>query len=1002
MIEEDVQLIHRILSGDDEAFTALVRKHQKSVHALAWRRVGDFHFAEEITQDTFLQVYEKLSTLKDRRQFAGWLYVITNRRCSNWLRKNKSAQSLETTTMEDLEKSAYARYVAEQREAESAERRHKLVKTLLAKLPESERTVVTLYYLGEMTTSEIGRFLGVSVNTITSRLHRARKRLQGEEELLIQEMLGSVQLSANLPERIAQKVSDIKPAAPPTGKPVLPWVALGTAMVLIVMLLGTSDRYYTRFQKPYSFEAASEPTIEIIEARVVLETDAKSALRNQVGRARTTDKISGTGLQGSQTASTSAAPVHPEDTEPWMPDPALRAAIREALALPAVVPLTQEKMLQLDRLNAGGKGITDIKGLEFAQNLVYLHLGDEGNYVTDLSPLTTVTSLMYLNVGGNQVADLRPLANLTNLTGLSLWYNQVTDISPLRSLTALTYLNLADNYVSDLSPLANLINLEELDLFDNDIVNIVPLTYMRNLKRLILTDNHIKDFSPISGLMDLQSLWIKGNPIKNLRPLSKLNLTYLKYDAIANPTAQTDSAEAWIPDAALRAVIRGELGLLPGVHLTKEQMLRLDYLYAHDKGISDITGLEFATNLREFHLSKNPITDLRPLSNLTSLESLHIWKLSPSTPNLDIRPLANLSNLEMLSLESNRISNISPLANLIKIRRLHLRHNQIADVRPLARLTQLWELAIEGNPITDVAPLSELNIRELDISNNPLIDLRSLANLSSLEGLFLEKSQITDIRPLSRLKKLRILDIRYNDIEDIRPLSGLTTLQTLLIQGNPITDFTLLSELDLTDLKYDAVSEPTAYSEPAAAWMPDVVLRTIVRGDLGLLPGMSLTKEKMLQLQVLEASEKGISDISGLEFATNLRELDLSRNSITDLRPLANLTSLGSLNISNISPNTPNLDLSPLENLINLESLYLENSRVSDVRPLARLKRLYTLDIRYNAIKNIDPLSKLIALRRLLIQGNLIEDFSPLSGLTLTDFHYDEPYEVTPTGLSDR
>ena len=65
MEENDVQLIHRILSGDEAAFTALVRKYQKSVHALAWRKVGDFHFAEEITQDTFLQVYKKLSTLRN-------------------------------------------------------------------------------------------------------------------------------------------------------------------------------------------------------------------------------------------------------------------------------------------------------------------------------------------------------------------------------------------------------------------------------------------------------------------------------------------------------------------------------------------------------------------------------------------------------------------------------------------------------------------------------------------------------------------------------------------------------------------------------------------------------------------------------------------------------------------------------------------------------------------------------------------------------------------------
>ena len=211
MVKDDVQLIQRILSGDDAAFTTLVRKHQKSVHALAWRKVGDFHYAEEITQDTFLQVYKKLATLKNPRQFSGWLYVMTNRICSNWMRKNNPAlQSLGTTPMEDLEKSAYARYVSEQREIEATEHRHEIAKKLLEELPESERTVMTLYYLGEMTTREISRFLGVSVHTITSRLQRAKRRLQQDEERWIQEMLGHVQLPNSLIENIGRGIADLE------------------------------------------------------------------------------------------------------------------------------------------------------------------------------------------------------------------------------------------------------------------------------------------------------------------------------------------------------------------------------------------------------------------------------------------------------------------------------------------------------------------------------------------------------------------------------------------------------------------------------------------------------------------------------------------------------------------------------------------------------------------------------------------------------------------------
>ena len=226
-MENDAQLIRRILSGDDDAFNTLVQRHQKGVHALAWRKINDFHYAEEITQDTFLQAYKKLSTLKNPNQFAGWLYVIANRLCINWLQRHKPAmQSLEDTPVEEIEESSYAHYTSEQREAQRTEHRHEIAEKLLSKLPESERTVMTLHYLGEMTAKEISKFLGVSVNTITNRLWRARKRLREDQELLVQEILGGVQFPTNLTGNIMRQVADLKPTPPPVAKPLLPWVLL--------------------------------------------------------------------------------------------------------------------------------------------------------------------------------------------------------------------------------------------------------------------------------------------------------------------------------------------------------------------------------------------------------------------------------------------------------------------------------------------------------------------------------------------------------------------------------------------------------------------------------------------------------------------------------------------------------------------------------------------------------------------------------------------------------
>ena len=305
-IEDDVQLIRSILSGDDRAFDLLVEKYQKSVHALVWRKIGDFHYAEEIAQDTFLQAYEKLSTLRNPNQFAGWLYVIANRLCIDWMRKKKPAmQSLEDTPMEEIEESSYISHLSEQQQTRSTERRHEIVKKLLAKLPESERTVMTLFYLGEMSMQEISKFLGVSVKAISSRLSRARKRLRQEEDIFVQEFLGGVQLSANLKQNIMHQVADLKPMPHATPKPVIPWIASSTTLVLVVLLLGVSNQYLARFQRPYSFEATSEPTIEIVDTDIILDIASKPAVRNQFGRATLTRKSGGTSTQVSHTASIS-------------------------------------------------------------------------------------------------------------------------------------------------------------------------------------------------------------------------------------------------------------------------------------------------------------------------------------------------------------------------------------------------------------------------------------------------------------------------------------------------------------------------------------------------------------------------------------------------------------------------------------------------------------------------------------------------------------------------
>ena len=323
MKENDIALIQRTLDGDESAFTALVNKYQKWVHTLVWRKIGDFHIAEEITQDIFLKVYKKLSTLKPPENFPGWLYVIATRHCMSWLRKKRHpTTSLDAMPTAELEELCYTRYEATRGEEVSLENQRELIKRLLQKLPESERTVVTLYYLAEMTSEDISTFLGVSPNTIRSRLRRARQRLEKQEHLL-HDVSGIFQLPPTLTETIMREVTRIKPMTPSMGKPWIPWGFSFSATLLVILMMGFGPRTLSRFQQPYSLDATSEMTIELVDASVVLDLDRKPDVRNRFGNTDVDGRGKGripsvdTGLLAAAQADTTAVPK--TEIPHWVP-----------------------------------------------------------------------------------------------------------------------------------------------------------------------------------------------------------------------------------------------------------------------------------------------------------------------------------------------------------------------------------------------------------------------------------------------------------------------------------------------------------------------------------------------------------------------------------------------------------------------------------------------------------------------------------------------------------
>ena len=481
-----------------------------------------------------------------------------------------------------------------------------------------------------------------------------------------------------------------------------------------------------------------------------------------------------------------------------------------------------------------------------------------------------------------------------------------------------------------------------------------------------------------------------------------------------------------MPDANLAAAVQNELNLRPGTTITRQMLQDLKSLDAPRSNISDLTGLEHATQLdwvslwenqirditplanltqlTEIGLSDNQVTDITPLENLTQLDGLWLWGNEIS----DITPLADLTQLRWLDLSGNQVTNITPLKNLTRLEGLWLWDSEISDITPLAGLTRLSHLGLGDNQIDDMSVVAGFpRLEELYIDQNNISDLTPVADLTRLQILVAWRNEISDLTPLKKLVRLRELDLSGNFITDITQLGGLRVLEKLFLRDNsiqdvsPLTKLTRLKELGLAEnpiqdgaplrtlldkyphLELDVnISQLTRVAKPTVKGnvkMPDANLASVVRRALDLGTNARITKQAIQELTQLDATESEIRNLTGLEDATQLTELFLYHNEIRDVSPLMGLTGLRHLGLDGNQIS----NIQPLTGLTQLEVLHIGGNQINNagVRLLTKLKQLTNLSLYGNRISNIKPLAKLTKLEGLWLSNNNIRDVSPLSGL---------------------
>ena len=169
---QDNTVIHRAQTGDEGAFADLMREYYPFVYAIVFRIVKNSHDAEEVVQDTFLNVYRGLTQLEDATKFKSWLGEIAQNCARNWLRKQRG----NTVSIDEVSEQMLQTEDSSDEQLIRQEQRE-LIRRTMETLPQKDREIAQAFYLEGASYDELTSTHGLSYNAIAFRLSRAKRQL---------------------------------------------------------------------------------------------------------------------------------------------------------------------------------------------------------------------------------------------------------------------------------------------------------------------------------------------------------------------------------------------------------------------------------------------------------------------------------------------------------------------------------------------------------------------------------------------------------------------------------------------------------------------------------------------------------------------------------------------------------------------------------------------------------------------------------------------------------
>ncbi len=491
----------------------------------------------------------------------------------------------------------------------------------------------------------------------------------------------------------------------------------------------------------------------------------------------------------------------------------------------------------LTRIQLVNNGIENITGLGeiIAPNLSYLIL--DQNKISDLNPLSSLSSLIELSVSQNQVVDVSPASNLTALRKLDFHANKIggVNIGNLNSLLPLTssdtfeYFNVDQNIGVDCAELEMVLHsLGGIKIPDSPINDIncsvtessLPLSPKNIVARAgadfvqflwdeslgatsytVYWSNEFIGSSSGSGAevfefpevthdfvhQQLQS----GLPHYYQISASNANGESIQTSEISLTPLPVLLSEMTVPDPGFQECVNDIIDTGPWVYAHEVEVLNCSL--SSNTSINDLTGIHLFSGVRSIDLSGKGLETLDgfDFSYFPDLVSLNLYGNSIySAEALSTSIVPQLKDLDISS--NNQLLSVKPLNSLTSLTSLKLVWNSLVDLREIPDLVNLEDLDISSMSFfsgisLNIDVLSNYSkLVELDMSFNVITDYSSLSDLTNLERLLLINNKIDDISFITIPSSVLELNLSNNEISDVTPLSGMTQLQFLNLNRNVI------------------------------------------------------------------------------------------------------------------------------------------------------------------------------------------------------------------------